>query len=459
MLVIISDLHLTDGTSGRTIKAAAFKAFRERVRDLAYDASWRQDGKYRPIEALDILLLGDILDVIRSDTWLEGKVRPWDKYSNQAFQNRVAAINKAILRNNADCLGVLKSLHAPNVMTIPRATDGKPAKVGHDPDAEGRVPVKVGIHYMVGNHDWFYHCPGGAFNTIRKAVVRAAGLANKPSEPFPHDPLESPAIEQLLQDHRVFARHGDIYDPFNFELDRDASSLGDAIVIELLNRFPGVVKEQLGKELPPEVLTGLCEIDNVRPLLLVPAWLNGLLKRLCPDPQLVKKVKKLWDGVASDFLKLPFVRKRDKFFNFNDLVDQLECALLFSKGLSLGRLSSLLNWWNERTAGGEKSFREHAMAERAFKNRTAEFVVYGHTHRHEIVPLDVYYGTRGEIKQLYVNSGTWRCVHELAQFSPRDEEFVESYVLTFLAFFKDDERGGRKYEFWSGTLGTEPLGA
>jgi hypothetical protein len=51
MLVIASDLHLTDGTSsGETIRSSAFRIFRERLRDLAYDASWRADGKYKPIE-------------------------------------------------------------------------------------------------------------------------------------------------------------------------------------------------------------------------------------------------------------------------------------------------------------------------------------------------------------------------------------------------------------------------
>src|SRR6266404_3881645 len=64
MLVIISDLHLTDGTSGETIRASAFGAFRERLRDLAYDASWRRDGRYRPVEEVDIILLGDIYEAL-----------------------------------------------------------------------------------------------------------------------------------------------------------------------------------------------------------------------------------------------------------------------------------------------------------------------------------------------------------------------------------------------------------
>lgn len=41
MLVIVSDIHLTDGTSGKTIREGAFRVFRQRLRDLAYDASWR----------------------------------------------------------------------------------------------------------------------------------------------------------------------------------------------------------------------------------------------------------------------------------------------------------------------------------------------------------------------------------------------------------------------------------
>ena len=51
--------------------------FAERVGDLALRASWRADGRYRPLERLDVILLGDILDLIRSRRWLEAAVRPW----------------------------------------------------------------------------------------------------------------------------------------------------------------------------------------------------------------------------------------------------------------------------------------------------------------------------------------------------------------------------------------------
>ena len=44
-------------------------------------------------------------------------------------------------------------------------------------------------------------------------------------------------------------------------------------------------------------------------------------------------------------------------------------------------------------------------------------------------------------------------MHTLAQREPRDEEFVPHYVMTYLAFFKAGERGGRHFESWSGALG------
>ena len=50
MLIIISDLHLGDGTTANSISPSAFHLFANRLREIAYFASFRTDGKYRPIE-------------------------------------------------------------------------------------------------------------------------------------------------------------------------------------------------------------------------------------------------------------------------------------------------------------------------------------------------------------------------------------------------------------------------
>ena len=464
MLVIISDLHLTDGTSGDTISAGAFRAFRERLRDMAYDASWRTNGEYKPIESLDIVLLGDILDLIRSTKWPASKkdagyVRPWDaRKKPDLFQKKIAEISRAILRKNKESLDVLKSLSSGSRITLPRVgPDKKPVRVSREPDDPGRGPVDVRVHYLVGNHDWFYHLRGTRFNQIRRRVVNAMGLANSPNQPFPHDPRESDAITAAYEKHQVFARHGDIYDPFNYEDDRDGSSLGDAIVVDLLNRFPTDVERKMGGELPKDCVRALKEIDNVRPLIVIPVWVDGVLRRTCPDREQIKGVKDIWDGLVDEFLDLDFVKERDTW-NPIGAVDKLELALKFSKGISLGSASRLLGWFNEKFGGTEGSYRRHALTEREYKNRNARYIVYGHTHHQEIVPLDASFSRSGILEQMYMNSGTWRRVHELAQANPKEEEFLSFNVLTYIGFFKnkgqpDDERAGRPFEFWSGALG------
>lgn len=451
MLVIISDLHLADGTSGATIAPGAFAIFVERLQDLAVGASWRADGSYRPIEGIDLVMLGDVLEVIRSSRWLAHDViRPWGNTYRTEFIELVTQITADILRRNEDALKIFRDLAGEQPLTIPPANrQGQPVR-----DAVGS-PVPVRIHYLVGNHDWFYHLRGPRYDQLRQLVVARMGLANRADEPFPHDPAESEELLETLRRHRVFARHGDIYDPFNYSGDRDASSLGDAIVIELINRFAVTVEQDLAAELPPSALAGLRELDNVRPSLLVPVWLDGLLERTCPIPAQRRRVKQVWDQLADRFLQLPFVRQQDTWHPA-DLVDGLQKTLKFSQAVSIRAASTVIGWLNDLRGSADESYYSHALAEQDFRNRRAKHIVYGHTHQAETVPLDASYAEGYVLNQVYFNSGTWRRVHRQTRFAPREHEFIPADVMTYLAFFQGDERGGRAYETWSGTLAIEP---
>jgi UDP-2,3-diacylglucosamine pyrophosphatase LpxH len=420
---------------------------------MAYEASWRADGTYRPIEQIDLILLGDVLDVIRSVKWLDEDVRPWDNVQSPDFLQMVQNISNDILSKNEPAFEILRGLNSDNnslrITLPPEDGAGKVAKTGYEPDAEGRIPIAVNIHYMVGNHDWFYHLAGEEYNKIRQSVVGAMGLANDPNEPFAHDPDESEKIIKALNDHDVYARHGDIYDPFNYEEHRDASSLGDAIVVELLNRFPVEVKRQLGDRLPVECLDGLNEIDNVRPLLLIPVWVDALLDKTCKSqPDSAKKVKDIWNELANNFLKLEFVRSRDKWWNPLDAVDKLEFGLKITSKISFDKIADVIKWFAKKRKGGGSTYYESSIEEQAFKDKKS-FIVYGHTHHTEVVPL----ATSIDKDQIYINSGTWRTVYEMARVKTKVTGFVNYKVMTYLAFFKDNERGGRKFEVWSGNLG------
>jgi len=262
----------------------------------------------------------------------------------------------------------------------------------------------------------------------------------------------------VLRRHKTFARHGDIFDPFNFEDDRDASSLGDALVIELVGRFSARVAAELADELPAEMVLGLSEIDHVRPLLFVPVWIDGLLERTCALPAMRKQVKKIWDELADEFLALPFVQARDTWSPV-DLVDGLQRALKFSRRLSVGWSSWVVQWLNQLRGQSSSSYAQHALCEQDFRNRRAKHIVYGHTHQAETVPLDASFAEGYVLNQLYFNSGTWRRVHQPTHLAPGEHEFIPSDTMTYTAFFEGDQRNGRPYESWTGTLAMRPTGS
>jgi len=452
MLLIISDLHLSDGTTGATLSPGALEIFADRLEEAAVAASWRADGGYRPIERIDLVLLGDILDVIRSTRWTtRPNARPWGNPHSPEFIDLVTRITSDILVNNEDGLKVLRRLAADGVAVPPGLRASRPAAGGE------RQAVPVRIHYMVGNHDWFYHLPGAAYNALRQTLVQRMGLANEHDRPFPHDITESDELLQAMRRHKVSARHGDLFDPLNFEGDRACSSVGDAVVIELVNRFAAEVEAGLGSELPAATVLGLREIDTVRPLLLVPVWIDGLLERTC-TPAMRKRVKTAWDRLADEFLALDFVRHHATASPF-DLVHGLERALKFSKRLSIGWASAIAEWINKLRGTASESYYPHALTEQDFRNRRARHIVYGHTHLAEAVPLDASYAEGYVLEQVYFNSGTWRRVHCQTRLAPSEHEFIASDVMTYLAFFQGDERKGRPYESWSGTLGHLPAEA
>ena len=155
MLLIISDVHLGDGTTAKSIPASAFRLFADRLRETAYYASWRADGAYRPIESIDLLLMGDILDPLHSTRWLttapgdENYIRPWSSATSPLYPTTLREVTDAILDHNNEALEVLRRCAAGELVAVPPATSGgKP-----DHQTSERIPLKVRIHYMCGNHD------------------------------------------------------------------------------------------------------------------------------------------------------------------------------------------------------------------------------------------------------------------------------------------------------------------
>ena len=457
MLVIISDLHLTDGTTCTNISADAFNLFTERLRDLAGRAGWRSDGNYRPIEQIDLILLGDILDMLHSNLWENAYTghpdyaRPWDDPKSPGFIQKIASITDGILSHNAAAFVHLRDMSNGTAITVPAQPQDHPGEY-----VTSRQSVPVRIFYMVGNHDWYLHLPGVALNQIRRKIIKEMGLINPPAR-FPHDINEWSELERTCRAHGVLARHGDVFDPINYDQihGRDSASLSDALAIELVNRFPCAVQQAWGEQLPPEFFKNMHEMSNVRPALLIAGWIDGLIQRYCQTPALTNGVKEIWNDLVDQFLRTPFVRSLDKAFSF-DIIDALEIALRFTKAASMNSLDQLLSFITDQFLGGDLnlSYAKFALREKAFQDHSAQHIVYGHTHSQEIVPLGTITDQSKTHNQICFNTGTWHSIYTPTRLG--QHQFVGYQVMTYIAFFKGDERHGRPYESWSGTLAWEP---
>jgi hypothetical protein len=445
MLVLISDLHLTDGTTAPTLPAGALEIFAEHLHRLAVGASWRSDGRYRPVARIDVVLLGDVLDCVRSSHWItQSRIRPWSDPRQEEFTQLISHITDGILRHNEVAIAMMRKLGSPEGLAIPAADS-----MGRPTIGSAEQPVSVKLHYMVGNHDWFYYLAGAGMERIRQSLVRNLGLADNSQAPLAHDPIENAELLEVMRRHRVVARHGDVFDPMSFTGDRGASSLNDALVIELLEPFLVHVEQEMADEIPPATLLSMREMHHMRPLLMMPVLLDGLLERTCPLPMMRRRIKTIWDRFVDAFLAVPFVRGQ----GFDGLAD----VLRFGQRHSTGRAAETIGWLNSLRGQTHESYFPHAMAEPDFRNRRVKHVVYGHTHLAENMPLDASYTEGYVLNQMYFNSGTWRRVFRPTATGITGNEFIAADTFNLVAFFQGDEREGRPYESLQGTLGVKPV--
>jgi UDP-2,3-diacylglucosamine pyrophosphatase LpxH len=462
MLVIISDLHLTDGTSGEIISDSAFRLFKNRLSDMAYDASWRCDENnheyYKPVEQIDILLLGDILDMIRSEKWNSAleTIMPWTEERQDEFFANVEIIVTGILEFNASSFTILKGISEGDIV-IPkemrRANEDEKAieKIKYKASNE-KVAIKANIYYMIGNHDWFFYINDRSINNIRNSVIDKLGLSNEVDKPFPYAYNDSKVIQEIQQTHKVFAEHGDRFDKTNYQMPhRDASSVGDVVVIKLLNEIPKKIEECIRKSAKSAgsdedvnlFIKQLREIDNLRPYSLAPAWISQVLKETKLDSEVVNQA-------INDSLELVLKEFRQNRIIAEDhwLGVKIRFAELVTDFFDIETLSNVIG-----TLGFSRdqfeSYKQYAID--VSKDHNKEFFVMGHTHYAEVVPMNSYVDQYGmKRSKIYINTGTWRSVHFQGQADK--DSFVSYKTMSIAGFFKPDERKGRAFEFWTGSL-------
>jgi UDP-2,3-diacylglucosamine pyrophosphatase LpxH len=418
MLVFLSDLHLTDGISGETISSGAFEKFTRHVKNLADSAGAKE---------LEIVFLGDIFDLIRSDHWLTSTIRPWSGETDVDNQG--------------------KGLKDYSIEILRRIVENKTNKTSQDrlisfKKSMSAAGVQVKFTYLAGNHDWLVN------RYPETRVMAASFFEMNNAEDYRQTQF---ATEAFFKDYKVFARHGDTFDSLNRHDDGNASSIGDAIVIELVNKFPRRVEKWLQTNNEHQLVSLLKEIDNVRPLWDVFLWIRGACK-IARSRDTEDNVKHVWNRTVDDFFKNDFGRY---FSGLRWVILAAGLKFLFKFSMLPLFLSRFLNQLKARIIKllrKDDDYDTKAFSEKLLRNNDAEYVVFGHTHFHKIQPLDRVVKNGRVLNKTYFNTGTWRKVHVKAEYS-KSNDFSSWDVMTFIAFYLEHERPRRKFEVWNGALG------
>ncbi|HSH03002.1 MAG TPA: hypothetical protein VLL52_10830 [Anaerolineae bacterium] len=476
MLVVLSDLHFVDGTSGNhNLPVDAFRdVFLENVAELA---------RGNQATEVTLLLLGDIPDLIRSSHWLDAKPqdRPWgangladvENYRSFRKENSPTITERICQR----ILGVLPE-------------DGDRSKVPFDsilgrnwdtfaffrnfeeelraqlyPDMQD---IKAQLIYVPGNHDRLinlYPSLRDEFKKMLGLTVTADVVLGDVDDEWWY------RYDFLSEYYGVYARHGHQYDPWNYgagpmnsaeRKDHLQPCIGDVVAAEFAVRLPWEAR-RMG--LSEDLVHKLQDMDNVRPLSRLMEWFYSNMHTHVQAAETREALDNVFDKVIRNLVSLDFVQNWDTPHTKVDdvvrgitssvgrwavdkLVDLTDVSSLVGEGL-LNLVAPLLG--PPATQENDR-FIQAAYREEIWRaNKKVRFVLYGHTHNPMIVPLD------GEEEEsvLYFNTGTWReRIYRTVKLD-KEANFVKLKQMSYYIFYGADEDVGKKpgtvsFDMWTG---------
>lgn len=472
MLVVVSDLHFVDGTAGEhNLPVEAYDRFLDGL-DVLPPGGEVADTEKR--EEVCLLFLGDIFDVVRSQTWLrdsESDLRPWGTKGTI-----LDPTNPDLMEEHRKVL--------TDILAHPKVA--ATCKVFRDRREQWKkAGINVRFHYVPGNHDRFLHADPKA----REKAVEALSLDDDPEAGF----------DWIFKskEYHVVGFHGHEVDRFNFggprfhkkpkEFDQAAytePSIGEVITVEVASRLPLLVAEALQADDVPgtevkEIVEFLTNMDNIRPIGALFGWLRTVGTRRYPQLNNVldRVVERIFNEVAdweyvdqwsrvidqdyvpedakwyTRWLARVLDRDFDEYLKRIDSLKEAEDLL----GAAVGAKKSGLDRYKE--------IKDHPfytqVLKPAFQDIGADavrYLVYGHTHVPEIVPIE---NTGRET--VVFNTGTFR-PRVLACQDDHNRGFVTHKTLSYAIFYREGEEPRtvdtgetehQKYEFWEARLAQE----
>ncbi len=392
-----------DHTAGR--HQLETSTFRDIFRELARQAQEAVSPFPPQNQEIKIILLGDIFDLIRTESWfinkntgeeIDLKNRPWGNPSKKTEEIAADILNN-IIKENEEIFSILS---------------------GNEWESLG-FPKKPEIIYIQGNHDRLCN----VYPSLRKQVIDVLDLKQQmPIEPFP--------TCFKAEEYSVFARHGHEWDPYNFEGDYQTlnnyyqTPIGDVIASEIASKLPIEVGKRLrDTHLPEKDIIQICNnfrnLFDVRPLSAIIPWLSFQVQRYEKyGEKIQQELNSAFRKVGEEFMEIEFVKdwikRNDKIWNpldHGDVIQLLGTVLrsfdvsnsewklkIFEKFNQVKELWSL----DEYLLGAKKDFEKLPSH--------YSYVLYGHTHTPVQYPINVVMdkASAKSTEQVYLNTGTWR---------------------------------------------------
>jgi UDP-2,3-diacylglucosamine pyrophosphatase LpxH len=434
VLIVISDLHLMDGTAGAHHLDPG--GVRSVMLDLAAHAREAQATE------ITLLFLGDVFDLYRTERWFEYplELRPWGATpSDEALFD----VYEGVVSNNLETFAMLQ---------------------GSLVDQLG-FPVEPARMYVPGNHD-------SVVNEHPQLRRRTRSLLGMPDgdELFPRHVLDP--------EHGVFARHGQEFDRLNFEGSEalDAGELvipeeayrvmpiGDAMACEYASKIAPLVSSLLPPDHPnrARIAERMRDIVDVRPLAGMVRW--ALWQATQVDKTTEKTVVRAMREAANDMHDLAFTKewiaKHDRFGW--DEADQFQAFLGILRTFGPGNYRRALTIGDKLAALSQADrYARAAVDDFGRLDATPEgkdiyYVLYGHTHGARQIPVQVLGEPPNERYRVYFNTGTWRPTHRMLL---GDDGFASWKEITYLLVYRPGElvSGGTvmtypAVESWTGTV-------
>lgn len=443
MLVLISDLHITDLSTAFNVNPEAFAILKDNILQTAANHQAKE---------LHIVLLGDILDLVRTDYWLRSGIpmqdRPWGGTLDP----------KTALNVNLDAVGRQFQQILTDILATPTAQGL--ADMLSDLSKEA-LPAKA--TYIVGNHERMLWNLPALRRQIQSALPQIGTFARV---------LES-------HEYATLARHGHEWDVnchgWEFrtkvlapgeQLDRfapevyEVMTIGEAVTAELMGGLIYHARQQGASE---PLLTQLKDVNNLRPTLDVFAWLQWLgSDRAIQQRQLLyNALKASLEGLLSSALAARWDDLKPDLLVSGDLVDrlqQVERLLLGSDFDSfegrvevLRRLQQLFPFLATEQDQLYAGAKREAVLQQAGISRGIQRVVYGHTHR---ARHDYLVSFPDGSTQMYINTGTFL---PLITKAADGRSFASPLQMTMVYAYREDEDTAHKrpntlsLDIWNGT--------